>query len=118
MRFSKSICVKYNVKLNSKGENVETPSIKNTLTPEFKHSNVVQISKMKKKHLEFFESKSICFYIYGIQEDTLPDARLLKLTTRVSRYTSFGSILSCRLIVLQILYLYSYTYKCLCCIST
>lgn len=98
MRFSKGICVKYNVKLDSKGENVETPSIKNTLTPEFKHSKVVQISKMKKKHLEFFESKSICFYIYGTQEDTLPDAKLLKLTTRVSRYTSFGSILSCRLI--------------------
>ena len=85
VRFSKGICVKYNVKLDSKGENVETPSIKNTLTPEFKHSKVVQISKMKKKHLEFFESKSICFYIYGIQEDTLPDAKLLKLTTRELR---------------------------------
>ena len=118
MRFSKGICVKYSVKLDSKAENVETPSMKDTLTPEFKHSKVIQISKMKKKHLEFFESKSICFNIYGTQEDTIPDAKLLKLTTRVSRYTSFGSILSCRLIFLQILYLYSYTYKCLCCFSS
>ena len=69
--------------MDSHAENVQTPSIKNTLTPEFKHSKVIQISKVKKKHLEFFESKSICFHVYGTQEDTVPDPKLLKLTTRV-----------------------------------
>ncbi|XP_052061980.1 kinesin-like protein KIF28 isoform X12 [Mytilus californianus] len=85
VRFSKGINVKYSVKVESKGDSVETPTIKNTLTPEFKHFKVIQISKLKKKHLEFFESKSICFHVYGTQEDTVPDPKLLKLTTRELR---------------------------------
>ncbi|CAC5370764.1 Kinesin-like protein CIN8,Kinesin-like protein KIF16B,Kinesin-like protein KIN-12F,Kinesin-like protein Klp68D,Kinesin-like protein bimC,Kinesin-like protein KIF7,Kinesin-like protein KIN-14R,Kinesin-like protein Klp98A,Kinesin-like protein KIN-1,Kinesin-like protein KIN-14G,Kinesin-like protein 3,Kinesin-like protein KIF15-B,Kinesin-like protein KIF1B,Kinesin-like protein KIF19,Kinesin-like protein KIN-12A,Kinesin-like protein KIN-12E,Kinesin-like protein KIN-14D,Kinesin-like protein KIN-14F,Kinesin-like len=85
VRFSKGINVKYSVKVEGKGDSVETPTIKNTLTPEFKHFKVIQISKLKKKHLEFFESKSICFHVYGTQEDTVPDPKLLKLTTRELR---------------------------------
>ncbi|VDI33207.1 Hypothetical predicted protein, partial [Mytilus galloprovincialis] len=82
VRFSKGINVKYSVKVESKGDSVETPTMKNTLTPEFKHFKVIQITKLKKKHLEFFETKSICFHVYGTQEDTVPDPKLLKLTTR------------------------------------
>lgn len=86
VRFSKGIHVKYNAFLEGKGDVVETPTVKNTLTPEFKHSKVIQISKLKKKHLEFFETKSICFNVYGVQEDTAPDPKLMKLTTRVRHY--------------------------------
>ncbi|XP_063441877.1 kinesin-like protein KIF28 isoform X12 [Mytilus trossulus] len=85
VRFSKGINVKYSVKVESKGDSVETPTMKNTLTPEFKHFKVIQITKLKKKHLEFFETKSICFHVYGTQEDTVPDPKLLKLTTRELR---------------------------------
>lgn len=85
VRFSKGIHVKYNASVDGSGEMVSTPTVRNTLTPEFKHSKVIQISKVKKKHLEFFETKSICFNVYGVQEDTAPDPKLMKLTTRELR---------------------------------
>lgn len=84
-RFSKGISVKYKVNLSSKSKDfIETPIVKNTLEPEFKHSKVISIPKLKSKHKDFFEHGCITFCVYGKQEDTLPDPKLLKLTTRVS----------------------------------
>ena len=80
-RFSKGIKVKYRVYKDK--ELTETPLVKNTLTPQFKHSKVFTFSKIKEEHLQFFESGCITFLIYGTQEDAIPDSKLLKYTTRV-----------------------------------
>lgn len=82
-RFSKGILVKYTVKNNGKAEEVKTPTVKNTLTPTFNFSKIVTIPKLKQENLDFFESGCITLSVYGIQEDTMPDAKLLKLNTRV-----------------------------------
>ncbi|XP_061166469.1 kinesin-like protein KIF28 isoform X2 [Saccostrea echinata] len=84
-RFSKGILVKYSVKNNGKVEEVKTPTVKNTLTPTFNHSKVISIPKLKQENLDFFESGCITLSMYGIQEDTLPDPKLLKLNTRELR---------------------------------
>ncbi|KAJ8302783.1 hypothetical protein KUTeg_019179 [Tegillarca granosa] len=90
-RFSKGISVKYKVNLSSKSKDfIETPVVKNTLEPEFKHSKVISIPKLKAKHLQFFEHGCITFCVYGKQEDTLPDPKLLKLTTRELREMSMN----------------------------
>ena len=62
----------------------ETPLVKNSLVPQFKHSKVFTFSKITEEHLQFFESGCITFLIYGTQEDAIPDSKLLKYTTRVS----------------------------------
>lgn len=62
----------------------ETPSMKNTLKPQFKHSKTITFNKVTKELLEFFEVGCITFMVYGKQEDTVPDPKLLKYTTRVS----------------------------------
>ena len=62
----------------------ETPYVKNTLKPNFKHSKTFEFKKIKKEHLEFFESGCITFLVYGTQEDTVPNSKLMKYTTRVS----------------------------------
>ncbi|XP_048735911.1 kinesin-like protein KIF28 isoform X5 [Ostrea edulis] len=84
-RFSKGILVKYTVKNNGKAEEVKTPTVKNTLTPTFNFSKIVTIPKLKQENLDFFESGCITLSVYGIQEDTMPDAKLLKLNTRELR---------------------------------
>nr|XP_019926806.2 kinesin-like protein KIF28P isoform X14 [Crassostrea gigas] len=87
-RFSKGIMVKYSVKNNGKVEEVKTPTVKNTLTPTFNHAKVISIPKLKQENLDFFESGCITLSIYGIQEDTMPDPKLLKLNTRELREAS------------------------------
>ncbi|XP_062573408.1 kinesin-like protein KIF28 isoform X5 [Saccostrea cucullata] len=87
-RFSKGILVKYSVKNNGKVEEVKTQTVKNTLTPTFNHSKVISIPKLKQENLDFFESGCITLSVYGIQEDTLPDPKLLKLNTRELREAS------------------------------
>ena len=58
--------------------------VKNTLNPSFKHTKIVTIPKIKQEHLDFFESGSITFSVYGTQEDSQPDPKLKKLTTKVT----------------------------------
>ncbi|KAK3085516.1 hypothetical protein FSP39_004469 [Pinctada imbricata] len=84
-RFSKGIFVKYTVINNGKSEEVKTPMMKNTLSPEFKHSKIVTIPKMKQDHIDFFESGCFTFSVYGLQEDSMPDPKLKKLTTKELR---------------------------------
>jgi len=81
-RFSKGIQVKYRVYKDK--DFTETKLVKNNLKPEFKHSKVFSFSKITKEHLEFFEGGCITFMVYGTQEDTVPDPKLLKYSTKVS----------------------------------
>ncbi|XP_071088999.1 kinesin-like protein KIF28 isoform X1 [Haliotis cracherodii] len=81
-RFSKGVRIKYK---DYKGELVETPMISGTLQPEFKHSKIISFSEVTQEHLTFFEKGNIAFLVYGVQEDTVPDRRLLKLSTRELR---------------------------------
>ncbi|KAK3605709.1 hypothetical protein CHS0354_013504 [Potamilus streckersoni] len=87
-RYSKGIKVRYRV--FDEKDYTETPLIKGTLQPVFKHSRIVTFSKIKKEHLEFFESGCITFLVYGMQEDTVPDQKLLKLTTKELRQMEQG----------------------------
>ncbi|KAL3859056.1 hypothetical protein ACJMK2_009292 [Sinanodonta woodiana] len=87
-RYSKGIKVRYRV--YDEKDYTETPLIKGTLQPAFKHSRIVTFSKIKKEHLDFFESGCITFLVYGVQEDTVPDQKLLKLTTRELRQMEQG----------------------------
>ena len=80
-RYSKGLKVKYRV---YKDENyVETPTIKGTLSPEFNHTKVIEFDKVTQDHTDFFMNGFICFQVYGLQEDTTPDARMAKMTTKV-----------------------------------
>ena len=35
------------------------------------------------EHLDFFETGCITFLLYGVQEDTMADTKLAKMTTKV-----------------------------------
>ncbi|XP_069112007.1 kinesin-like protein KIF28 isoform X3 [Argopecten irradians] len=86
-RFSRGIRVQFTLPFVNKKEPevVQTPVIKNTLSPAFNFSKVLTISKVQKKHLEFFDNGCLTFYVYGVQEDTLPEPSLSKLTTKELR---------------------------------
>ncbi|XP_021354273.1 kinesin-like protein KIF28P isoform X3 [Mizuhopecten yessoensis] len=86
-RFSKGVRVQFSMPFSNKKEpeNVQTPIIKNSLSPEFNFSKVLSVNKVQKKHLDFFELGSLTFYVYGLQEDTLPEPNLSKLTTKELR---------------------------------
>ncbi|KAL4235255.1 hypothetical protein ACF0H5_006893 [Mactra antiquata] len=87
-RFSKGIQVKYRVYKDKKL--TETPLIKNTLKPKVNHSKTFSFSKVKKEHLDFFESGCITFLVYGTQEDTTPDPKLMKYSTKELRLMEQG----------------------------
>ncbi|XP_072169328.1 kinesin-like protein KIF28P [Diadema setosum] len=82
-RFSRGLYVKY--KFMNEEEYAVTPTIKDTLSPQWSHSRVVSIQSIQQEHLDFFESQSISFQIYGIQVDSDPDPKMTKLTTRELR---------------------------------
>ncbi|GFO20644.1 kinesin-like protein, partial [Plakobranchus ocellatus] len=82
-RFSKGIKVKY--RLLTDKDFTETNQVVGTLSPDFNHSRVVSIPKLKQQHLDFFEHNSITFLVYGKQEDTAGDPKLAKLTTKELR---------------------------------
>ncbi|XP_046580338.1 kinesin-like protein KIF28P isoform X2 [Haliotis rubra] len=81
-RFSKGVRIKYK---DYKGDFVETPMVSGTLQPQFKHSKIITFPEVTQEHLNFFEKGNIAFLVYGVQEDTVPDRRLLKLSTRELR---------------------------------
>ncbi|XP_052232106.1 kinesin-like protein KIF28 isoform X2 [Dreissena polymorpha] len=87
-RFLKGIQVKYRVYKDK--DLTETKLMKNTLKPEFKHSKMFSFNKITKEHLEFFEGGCITFMVYGTQEDTVPDPKLLNYTTRELRQMELG----------------------------
>ncbi|CAL1526284.1 unnamed protein product, partial [Lymnaea stagnalis] len=82
-KFSKGIKVRYRL-LNDKTF-TETKMVTGTLKPELKHSRIVSIDRLLPEHLDFFESNSITFLVYGKQEDTPGDPKLSKLSTKELR---------------------------------
>ncbi|XP_030831067.1 kinesin-like protein KIF28P isoform X3 [Strongylocentrotus purpuratus] len=82
-RFSRGTHVKY--RFMQEPDHTATPVVKDTLSPEWKHSRVVSIPAVDQTHLDFFDSQSISFQIYGQQVDSDPDPNLTKLTTKELR---------------------------------
>ena len=63
---------------------VQTDTVKSTLSPEFNFSKVVSIPEISNTHLDWFENGCITFELYGLQQETVPDQSLLKMTTKVN----------------------------------
>lgn len=81
-RYSHGLYVKY----TSFGEQEPTVTdLKtNTLSPVFNHNKVYSFPAVTEEHLTWFETGSLSFSLYAKQSDQLVDARLAKLTTKVS----------------------------------
>ncbi|XP_025115263.1 kinesin-like protein KIF28P isoform X3 [Pomacea canaliculata] len=84
-RFCKGVLVKYKVSIVQDIEFTETKLITGTLSPEFNHSRIISIPKIGQEHLDFFDIGCITFCVYGKQEDTEGDPKLVKLTTKELR---------------------------------
>ncbi|KAH9515666.1 Kinesin-like protein kif28p [Bulinus truncatus] len=82
-RYNLGIKIKYKL-LNDK-DFTETKLMTGTNTPNFNHSRVVHIENLKSEHLEFFETHSITFLVFGKQEDSPGDPKLSKLSTKELR---------------------------------
>ncbi|XP_059148912.1 kinesin-like protein KIF28 isoform X2 [Physella acuta] len=83
-RFSKGVKVKY--RLLNDTEFTETKLVEGTLSPQFNHSRVISIQSLHQEHLDFFESSTVTFLIYGKQEDVPGNAKLSKLSTKELRH--------------------------------
>ena len=64
-------------------EYTKSPVVKDSLSPEFNHSTVFSFPAIRDEHLEWFESGCITLMLYAIQEASVADARLSKMTTKV-----------------------------------
>jgi hypothetical protein len=84
--------IKYKVFKDS--EYTVTPTIKETLTPEFKHSRIISYPSITDEHLEYFDNGSITFLLFGLQEDSKTDPKLQKMTTRVSVFCKLPILLA------------------------
>ena len=82
-KYCKGLYVKY--KSYQEDEFTQTPSKADTLSPEFNHSKVFSFTAITQEHLDWFENGCITFMLYGKQEDSIPDSRLMKMTTKVSQ---------------------------------
>ena len=81
-RFSHGIYCKFKPYINST-DAVESPTIKGTLSPEFNFAEIHSIPSITQEDLDWFDSGCISFELYGKQVDSVPDASLLKMTTKV-----------------------------------
>ncbi|ELT99958.1 hypothetical protein CAPTEDRAFT_223727 [Capitella teleta] len=82
-RFSKGIQIKYRVYTNEKI--TETKMIKGNLSPKFNHSEIFTFSSVTEDHLLFFDNQCITFSVYGVQEDSVADPKLNKMSTKELR---------------------------------
>nr|XP_006814113.1 PREDICTED: kinesin-like protein KIF28P-like [Saccoglossus kowalevskii] len=82
-RYSKGLFVKYRV--HDQDDYTQTKTLSGSLSPEWNHSKVVSFPSMTKDHLEYFDSGCITFLLYGVQEDTMPDSNLSKMSTKEIR---------------------------------
>lgn len=80
-RYSKGIQARYRVYTFSKQE--ETKLVKGSLSPEFNHTKVFSFKSVDQALLDFFETGSITFMVYGIQEDNKVDPKLSRMSTKV-----------------------------------
>ncbi|XP_023930292.1 kinesin-like protein KIF28P isoform X2 [Lingula anatina] len=86
-RFSKGVRIKYKVPTvqGETEEYTETPMVRGSLSPVFNHSKVFSIPVITQEHLDNFETKCITLMMYGLQEDSTPDPKLMKMTTKELR---------------------------------
>ncbi|XP_070576240.1 kinesin-like protein KIF28 isoform X2 [Ptychodera flava] len=82
-RYSKGLFVKYRV--FNEAEYTQTPTLKGSLSPEWNHSRIVSFPSVTKEHLDYFDSGCITFLLYGVQEDVVPDSKLVKMSTKELR---------------------------------
>lgn len=83
VRYSKGLYIKYRVYTDQ--NYIVTETITDTLTPKFNHTKLITFKEITQQHLDFFESGCITFLLYGLQEDTSQDHRLVKMTTKELR---------------------------------
>ena len=88
-RFAKGTKIKFRVYKDEAYS--ETKMVKGSLTPEYGFNKVLSFSKIGQEHLDFFDTGSITFMLYGLQEDGGPDNRKGKMTTKVGIYFIFFS---------------------------
>ncbi|XP_035680262.1 kinesin-like protein KIF28P isoform X3 [Branchiostoma floridae] len=82
-KYSKGLHVKY--KVYQDDDFTSTPVIKATLSPEFKHHRIITYPAVNEDQLGYFEHGCITFQLYGVQEDSVNDNRLMKMTTKELR---------------------------------
>ena len=79
------------MKYTSYGE--ENPCVtevkKDTLSPVFSHSKIYSFPAVAEEHLNWFETGSLSFSLYAKQNDQIFDAKLAKLTTKVTKINLF-----------------------------
>ncbi|CAB3998979.1 kinesin KIF28P [Paramuricea clavata] len=83
-RFSKGLYVQYKTYDQSE-EYTKSPVVKDCLSPEFNYSTIFSFPAIRDEHLEWFDTGCITLMMYAIQEDSLADARLSKMTTKELR---------------------------------
>ncbi|CAF0816111.1 unnamed protein product [Adineta ricciae] len=80
-RYNKGIRVRY--KVFNELEFTETNVIcRNTVCANIKQSRIITIPNMDHNWLDFFENGCIIFQVFALQEESKPDTRLFKMTTR------------------------------------
>ncbi|XP_071958666.1 kinesin-like protein KIF28 [Antedon mediterranea] len=82
-RYSKGLMVKY--RFYEETEYTETPMLTGTLSPEWNHSRIVSIPVVTQEVLDYFETGSITYSLYGHQENTAVDTKRKNLTTKELR---------------------------------
>ncbi|XP_066289623.1 kinesin-like protein KIF28 isoform X6 [Branchiostoma lanceolatum] len=82
-KYSKGLHVRYKVYQDE--DFTSTPVIKATLSPEFKHHRIITYPAVNEDQLGYFEQGCITFQLFGVQEDSVNDNRLMKMTTKELR---------------------------------
>ena len=95
-RYKYGAYVKYSLMGDDPAAMTQTPVVKST-TPKFSHHRIVTFSSITEEHLEFFHSNCITFFLYGVQQDDIPDKRLAKMNTKVRKFRAVLSIRLARL---------------------
>ncbi|EDV21287.1 uncharacterized protein TRIADDRAFT_30614, partial [Trichoplax adhaerens] len=81
-RFSKGLTVKYRCYNEETLTQTETKS--GTLSPEYNHTRIVTLATITQDHLDWFDQGCVTLQMFGRQEDSVADPRLLKMSTKVN----------------------------------
>ncbi|RDD47595.1 Kinesin-like protein KIF28P [Trichoplax sp. H2] len=82
-RFSKGLTVKYRCYNEETLTQTETKS--GTLSPEYNHTRIVTLATITQDHLDWFDQGCVTLQMFGRQEDSVADPRLLKMSTKELR---------------------------------
>ncbi|KAI3388277.1 hypothetical protein SNEBB_000716 [Seison nebaliae] len=79
-RTKQGLMIKYRLPLDI--QSTQTSIVKNSTTPDFGHQRIVNLDKLGKDHLDYFEKSSIIFLVYVMQDNLSADRHKLKLSTK------------------------------------